>query len=1847
MSADSELPDILNSKTKEILLELPGYAYSHSSSAEDKTKSFFLGRKKLITRLKSMIISSSSKTGVYLVTGTRGVGKSSMVEEVINDTSLPKNKRKSNFIFLIVALFLVLLLQYVSNQIGSLGYNSLIENLGLIGEVIDILIYGSIRVLVSIGIILLMVNGYCSYLRKEIKVYDVNYIKNRLYKLVWHILVTAIREFLLLLPNNSNPFLRTQNVVKLALILIICHILAVYASFVFTHLQIFVIYLCIVLGGSYAELLFKNYMETYRKFTSIYKRPSKYEYKCDDKYSGNHFQIPRMLFLFIFVTIFLSLVIITFPSLFVSILPSSLGINLPSVIGYLCWALVFVLTSLIYGRCVFVRKIFKITEEKCCKVEMECLIKPLIKSIFGGLRDYIKNGSRVYLKINFGHDILKERDILRLITRTLSTEYDNFCRSWKHTFHWRILASAVILFASYLFYKNIYIKDLRPSIEQSDLYKNMKNAVTDSLIEDTVTYDITSKIENIEDTVISSFIKKGDLKNMEDKVTYSFTNKPENMKDTVFQIQKHKTKNRVTYYFIQADKAINSIWRYIYNAPEYFWTKKEDLAQLSIYKFPPINYAGLLIVLIFYLFGKLLLRTKLFTTHYAIKKQFRQLNESITHNIESEVGTRVSYSIINVGAKKKKSRLIADEREIEKELQDVLSNVKKIPMFMARPEFVIVFDELDKVSPEFLNKEEFTQTSETRESIFAQNSIRDRQTVIMKLLSNMKYFLCTANAKFIFIAGREMYDMYLADIADRSSYFGSIFDDVIFVPSLLSDDHKHITALPEEFVCRHSIPENYPTAEWNLKVYQQYLNIYFGIDVMDREKNAMDKKKSKLQKEIKKLEEDKNAMDRKKSELQKEIEKLEENKKLIEFREKEVNRKIQKIIATLQQFIIYLSHTSKGAPKKMMQVFESFIVYLNPKLEPRDADNKKYIVRQYSNSPFFLSFGYYRQFTIGITSYLVSPVITRLVDSNIKERSDKLLVSTLHFVDYMLKFHSQNFTWRQLDISPEVIETNHPSELKAVINDVVTLYEQIHLTKPIISLFDFKFDNLFSQEISFISKLDERFSAQFSFSLDESLALKQHYGNLLRKQQLEYKEYKGYGKTFVSSISSLQLTLGDLHFLDDEFDEAAIYYKDSLYLLGKNMGKNLELSYLLIRNQFKLAYLYEKRKQPEFAYSLYKEMVNSVTKYSPCNNDMSLECLQLFYLPLLAKLQILEKCSAAGILGTDIEQTEKDFKSLINTIKHKDIRILTADFYSKVGDILYYKGNNVNGMEISHYACYYYKKVLIALALDEGEQEKDFYKKTILQILKDKLEFIYTQTSTKYCGVMARVLSDLGDVYFQKKKEMCNSCEFKTSYILILKKRVKIRSHYEICKYYYRYDKISDFWRSWHELFTEPEFELNNFLNKTKIDSLSNIELALFLYSLSMKFYEKASLYKQSAFQITKILTCFKFCLKRKMYNNEISTFCNEKEKDDIENLKYITSRAIEFLYMANDGLDVFEVLKRKEDFNDEAKLQYIQVDSEIIRINVLKKELELRLSNEDKRIDILHNLYANYIISPYHINYSVSARVRQLSLKAKLNRETYKIIKEDVGIKTDKNIYFDILTILTADNDKWEKGKTREIFKDDVNIIEKLPEGKYTFFALLEMLVADSIFCNTKILRLIQTSNDSYIFNHSFFADIYRRLANWTEIYEVLKHIISGNKNDYFKDAIKNMNISSGIEKNLKDYLTAHTKIDNYLADLLGEDFREQLSSRYYRQRAFLHYQKLKETHTGGRAYFNLLEQMYFIRGDYDDVVSHFHVAVERFMINKTNGYKEHLKELEKKNAKSSLYKSEKYFEGSNNLHG
>lgn len=207
---------------------------------------------------------------------------------------------------------------------------------------------------------------------------------------------------------------------------------------------------------------------------------------------------------------------------------------------------------------------------------------------------------------------------------------------------------------------------------------------------------------------------------------------------------------------------------------------------------------------------------------------------------------------------------------------------------------------------------------------------RKRRQELMRTLANMKYFLSTVKAKFIFIAGRELYDAYLADVSDREFAISSVFDGVINVNSFFKagDYNKDITGMTEEYICNRLMPDEEEGSR-NLTSYFKYLN-----------KIRPDKK----------------------------------------------NRHIRNVIF-LYQYVLYLAHLSNGSPKKIA-------VYFEKDIRTRDYLTviKKYSLEEV-DCMYYLSFGVKDIQKIRFMHYISYPIMQAMVSKS-KIYEDKLLVST-------------------------------------------------------------------------------------------------------------------------------------------------------------------------------------------------------------------------------------------------------------------------------------------------------------------------------------------------------------------------------------------------------------------------------------------------------------------------------------------------------------------------------------------------------------------------------------------------------------------------------------------------------------------------------------------------------------------------------------------------------------------------------------------------------------------------------------------------------------------------------------
>jgi len=1734
-----ETPDILNSKIKKIRIELPNYSFSHSSSGDSPHP--FIGRKLSLEKLKGLVEDDSDKTGVYLVAGNRGVGKTSLVSEVIKQTSfVPESNFVKNLKYLLILFFAVIGTQFCMQVFPQIAQ-----------------IFGIIMFIFTPFVIFFFLQWcFCDFGRKTRK-------QNTILKKMGS-LYTAVNDLGYLI-NPRRRYGRTHYILKVVVVVCFTQVINIISWNGISPTMAFM---------GYLPILFILMAYRFEKETSQKKPRSK------------------------------------------------------AIFNFCFWY------------------------DEICKA----------------IDKYVKKHDRLYLRINFGHKLKDEKDILRLIARTISTEYNKYHRSFRRMLPRRVFEFVILFAAASLFSGVVKEQKFYKPIKESALYQNSSQILLD--IRDSVYSKVNCPMCSKKAVKLSMFLEKdsmrleGTFSKVGTNIKTKIETKVEAKIDTVEKkLSEHTTVEtkvgamtniKPSDFWLVPDQIIFEITKGVKKSRQFFLCKYNKTEYKNSFVFP-IDYLFWLIFFLMYLFSVLLFRstwiTHFFVTHQVIKRRLKRLNSDITHSTERENSITVSSGNVGsvLGTRTKRSRDVADAREIEKELQDVLNDMQRIPIVMCRPRVVIVFDELDKVEPGDATLEK--ETPQTKASMFSINATRERQTEILRILSNMKYFLSTASAKFIFIAGREMFDIHLADVSERNNYIGSIFNAVIHIPSLLTDhpptnkdstrEESSIASLPEKFVCGNLFPCDYKVKSYTLKNYRVYLE-----EKIFREDRQNTKQEEDTRQE-----------------------------------------KIEKIIAVLQQLIIYLAHVSKGAPKKMIQLFESFIEVGDDKNKEKDC----LLVQHCHYSQHFLVFNYYKQYTIGIIAYLITPIFYRLAESNIKAHSDKLLVSSLRFVDFLFKFHKHSFSWWHLDISPELLEANRAPELKSVTEDLLKYLTQVHIDELSFCFSNYKFNSIIANEIFAMTKTDEVFSALFSFSLDETLSLKKHYIDLLEKTEKGYRKQKK-SSSYIDVVSSLQAVLGDLYYYDDELEEAELYYNKAIQAFRewesensdnkKNLATRMihDRFYLYIRNMLRLGMIYERRKLYESAYMVYGEscrriirernmefqklgvdirrssldgknvfvkasQVKTKEKNGKNNYDnieaplvrygeeieasiaslqplkfrsflpetydlmfkrMTYEGLKTYYVPFVAKLQILEKSHAGGITSCHLELLDKELKYLTFIVDHNEAKILEAEIYTRVADILYYKNsdlknkkgknrktdNDKDGSEVNNStnvlsenssctACYYYHKALSILLGKLGKLDKE--ENTVMKLLSASLERLKSNDNKNYnmkhCTILARILSDWGNVFFscdsEDKKDDC-MCYIYDGVDCNTRKHRFFYNHY-VCD-------ITDYERNNLGIILEKYIDSYDF---TKMD------IAFAMYSISSEAYRNANQYKLSAYQIYKMLRLFK-CYK--IYS--------------IFHINKLSKKAINYLWRANDDLNMPELNKRKKDFdrvkfNEKITLQHLLVDTEITRIRVLVNELKLEKLTSDPNIkpEYLKQFYDIRITSPYKINYSIVGRIYQLRLKSKVNYNTYLLLLVRVGALKSMHE--------NTSEEKLEKKKftLEQEYYDllvnnvDENIIKEIFEEKLTIVEAVENIIAETIYCLVDIIQLTKTLGESYLFSHSLFGSVHESLSFWIRQYEAYE-----------------------------TYKDDSSKIDDYLKKYLDEEWRELLSGYRENQQALSHYYKCLEMHSEGRMYHNKIDLLCYVSDDYNDRSDHCNIAEDRHLF--MNG------EIEKRiNAIKDIYKDSKLY--------
>lgn len=927
----------------------------------------------------------------------------------------------------------------------------------------------------------------------------------------------------------------------------------------------------------------------------------------------------------------------------------------------------------------------------------------LDKIIFKDYRG--KNTQRIAIQINLGHEILKERDILCLITKRIKTEFENFISN-KHLYFWPayiyILLNCALAWGivSQLkepvnnVFKHVFVEEKG---QENFEIRSLSTAIRTT--EETIAQECGVDLINIEKNSQPAFFQKSCI------YIYLFANKLRDCTATVFKLM------CFLFVYMCAKKLISFTLMFIPGAKQYIW----------------------------------------------IRRRLDKLNDRI-HTVIDEENTPVAETtqgIINIslGKRTKKTSPIAGVREIESELVDILCHFDRI-ISMYTLQFVIVFDELDKIDPDMTNKEPedelFTTFEGTSNGFAGDAGSRKRKDNVLRLLANMKHFISTARAKFIFISGRELYDAYLAGLSDREFAISSVFGGAIYVDSFLTSNRTQMSviSMTEQYLCKMLLPTDFLVKQMTFKYYEYGTTVpeYPSLKWYYRFLRESDNKSSST------------AAD---------------------------EWKLKGGIMFLHYFAIYLTHISNGSPQKIISYFRLYVrtqddLYRKGNRSPYIYGWKNTKGKSNPKENYVLTFNYVNQRKIAFVFYMAYPIMQAIIN-NATQYGDKILISASFLMNHIYKYHSYGFSWRNLEQAPELLEVYRTPELRTFINTILSYMVHTHMTNIPSGLYNFKFRKSVSNEIAIFSKYSEEIAAIFNFTLDESLAVKKHFTRMLVHYSNMMKRTNACQEHHAILLSRIHQVLGDLQMADENYMDSALEYRNSIAYLKEMLYQKVAAKQMasgdivlpIIRNMLKLGLACERRKTNNSAYVIYYELVCMLIdlryvdeaklgmnlkviksqdwrdkkyvlykeadkspkvgpdfEYFITNQDdivkeqnfgkeieaqllqheegscdyeiqgdelvtglskiltpeksslifrLSLfEDLRLVYQAILAKLFVLEKVELGGITKANVDVAESEFRYLYRVTNAKDKFIILVDFFRRLAEILYYKNGLIN-----------------------------------------------------------------------------------------------------------------------------------------------------------------------------------------------------------------------------------------------------------------------------------------------------------------------------------------------------------------------------------------------------------------------------------------------------------------------------------------------------------------------------------------------------------------------------------------
>ena len=1174
-----------------------------------------------------------------------------------------------------------------------------------------------------------------------------------------------------------------------------------------------------------------------------------------------------------------------------------------------------------------------------------------------------------------------------------------------------------------------------------------------------------------------------------------------------------------------------------------------------------------------------------------LRNLVQRLNASV--QVESGGVTDLEWNGLKSPIKDKHSRNIqpASPHEIEYDLKRILDLMKRSN---ENRKVVIIFDELDKTDSTRRLEHPDRMPEFEKLSIRPEQKVssRTRKQEVLRVIANMKFFLSSAKACFIFIAGREMYEAYQADMSDRDFSISSIFNGVINIDSFLTSSRNTNDAnqMAEQFVCKQLFPLNIKDRiRSSRETRYDRNNIYCLKNYYRYRLEAQDD--------------------------------YEENERMSDGKidAARYEERVWRDVLFLYHFISYLSYISNGSPKKMTLFFEKNI---------RKGDYldvvKKYRLYKWKGNKwtpqdlkecFFLSFGYYTQEKANFIHYLTYPIMQSIINrSNLY--GDKLLVSSSFLISHIFKLHNNGFSWRNLEQTPELLEINKTPEIREYIGSIIDFMNHTHLTTIACGLFHYKFPMRISEEISYHSKISGEVSSIFNFSLDEMQCIKEHYARVLKYSKRKENETD-------YTQASIHHSLGDIFMLEENYSDAIREYEkcveSAFVMLNKTKNKNVQLlNYIsfLNRTMLKLGLAHEKRRTDNSAFIVYEELIQMLKSFSDKASAL-LNNMRTLHLSLLVRLYALEKIDTTGIQYKHLEETCDNFKIIFGKDPNP---VIAADFYRKLGDILYYKNQQFRKMPGRTYTAKQFYIQSLCLLLDlkglpfRTTNRRCLYFCQKALRMKEQLETpacVNTQTDTmrdNYIYHMALALENLGHIELSDHQgSYAYHADFLNAFARIVRRadsRAELPLHDNMER------AIMYYWTASRLYTISCERSLS-----TKC--YREIAYSLFAYIQNLNDEEKRSV------QITAILELVR----------DIGTY-------------FLISQYRQYEHINLSEMDVLQWMKGQEMFCQTASGD-LSVSPDIEEFVYIYYNLKMHLystsdgAEREKLTEDLKNFYQSGIMTGRHPCSTLTSTILNLKLKAKYNEWMLAGVLGCPIAELDNVQFSNISQYL---DEEITNSLVLRIFPEVGGMNkDKILGDKLD---LLEFLIADGMFCLSRVQELITPLRDTTLFNNSFKAGIFLHLLRLTYLYKLVYcyYHYGSNRGDDEKidDFLEELNIHKPVtvSKPYGNYANRQTNFFEKVMKAIHRGNPANIHLPFLAENAIHYFTKARQLHIQGKGYQETIRNLFFLDDDLNNDTLQFYIALERFNIASGVLYSAEQR-LKSRYNHNPVYRIDEYFNG------